>query len=54
MLNHVGQNWDPLGTCGLYFLEACLMLQQLAMEKFDYDQEQGPPRAERGPGAAQI
>ena len=39
MLSQVGQNWDPLGTCGPYFLQARLMLQQLAIEKFDWDQE---------------
>ena len=31
MLSEVGQNWEPLGTCRLYFLQARLKLQQLAI-----------------------
>ena len=37
MLSQLGQNWDPLGFCGPYFIQARLILQQLAIEKFDWD-----------------
>ena len=37
MLSQVGQNWDPLGFCGPHFLQARLILQKLAIEKFDWD-----------------
>ena len=39
MLSQLGQNFDPLGFGSPFFLKARLILQQLAIEKFDWDEE---------------
>ena len=37
MLSQLGQNFDPLGFGAPFFLKARLILQQLAVDKFDWD-----------------
>ena len=39
MLSQLGQNFDPLGFGAPFFVRARLILQQLAVEKFDWDTE---------------
>ena len=39
MLSQLGQNFDPLGFGSPFFLKARLILQKLAVEKFDWDAE---------------
>ena len=37
MLSQLGQNFDPLGFGSPFFIKARLILQQLAIEKYDWD-----------------
>ena len=37
MLSQLGQNFDPLGFGSPFFIKACLILQQLAIDKYDWD-----------------
>ena len=37
MLSQLGQNFDPLDFGAPFFLKARLILQQLAVDKFDWD-----------------
>ena len=39
MLSQLGQNFDPLGFGTPFFVKVRLILQQLAIEKFDWDDE---------------
>ena len=39
VLSQLGQNFDPLGFGSPFFLKARLILQKLAVEKFDWDAE---------------
>ena len=39
MLSQIGQNFDPLGFGAPFYVRARLILQQLAIEKFDWDTE---------------
>ena len=37
MLSQLGQNFDPLGFGSPFFIKARLILQQLAIDKYDWD-----------------
>ena len=39
MLSQLGQSFDPLGFGTPFFLKVRLILQQLAIEKFDWDEK---------------
>ena len=41
MLSQLGQNFDPLGFGSPFFIKACLILQQLAIDKYDWDTKVG-------------